>query len=424
MSLRRRGALLATATLLATTVAGATVVVAQDKVQVDVYDLHTVDPGRGFLDQITTAYEAEHPDVDINWVVLENEALKDKIAAELAADSPPDLFQSWGGGVLAEQVAAGMAQPIDEAVADVADTLSPGAMSLYRIDDVQYGLPYNFGMVGFWYNKALFEQAGIDAPPATWDELLADVQTLKDAGITPIAVGGSGNEWTEMFYWAYLATKIGGEAALSEAIATGDWTGDAFVKAGEQLQRLIELEPFQDGWEAATHDEQQGNFGNGKVAMELQGQWSAGAQKSQSESGEGIGDALAWFPFPSVEGGVGETDVFGGGDGFVVGRDAPPEAVEFLKYLVSSDIANQWAALNDGTLPPTKGAEEHIADPNLQQILTTLGGASYAQLYLDQVTPPAVGEVINESVAGLFVGALSPTDVAQAITDAAATDAG
>jgi raffinose/stachyose/melibiose transport system substrate-binding protein len=342
----------------------------------------------------------------------------------MAADAPPDLFQSWGGGVLEEQVAAGMAQPIDDAFADIKDTLSSGASSLYRVGDVQYGLPYNFGMVGFWYNKDQFEQAGITEPPATWEDLLADVQKLKDAGLTPIAVGGSGHEWTEMFWWAYLATKIGGQEALQNAIATGDWTGDAFVQAGEQLKRLIDMEPFQDGWAAATHDEQQGTFGNGKAAMVLQGQWTAGASASNSETGNGIGEALGWFPFPAVDGGAGGADVFGGGDGFVVGRDAPPEAIAFLKYLVSSDVANRWAALNDGTLPATKGSEAFVSDPNLQVIASAIAAAPYAQLFLDQVTPPAVGEVINESVAGLFKGVLAPADVAQAITDAADTAAG
>ena len=123
---------------------------------------------------------------------------------------------------------------------------------------------------------------------------------------------------------------------MNTAITTGDWTGDCFVKAGEALKQLIDLEPFQPGFQAATHDAQEGEFGNGKAAMMLQGQWAAGAQASNSESTKGIGDALGWAPFPSVEGGAGlPTDVFGGGDNFAVGRDAPPEAVEFLKYLTT-----------------------------------------------------------------------------------------
>ncbi len=417
---RQRVGFLATAGIAAAMIVGTTGVAAQDKVAFDLYDLHTVDPGLTFLKDVTAKWMAEHPNVQVNITTLENEALKDKIAAEMQSGNPPDLFQSWGGGVLNQQVAAGMAQPIDAAIADIAGSINPGAMSLFQSGGKQYGLPYNFGLVGFWYNKALFQQAGITAPPTTWAEYLADVQKLKDAGITPLSIG-AGDKWPAMFWWAYLALRIGGKDAMEHAISTGDWSGDAFVKAGEELKKLVDMAPFQDGALAATHDESQGVFGNGKAAMELQGQWAAGAQRSQSESGNGIGDALGWFSFPVVEGGAGViTDVFGGGDGFAVGRDAPPEAVDFLKYLVSPEVANKWAALNDGTLPPTNGAEAYVTDPGLKEVLAKRAEATFAQLYLDQATTPELGGAINDAVAGLVAGALTPQEVATTITDAAA----
>jgi raffinose/stachyose/melibiose transport system substrate-binding protein len=337
----------------------------------------------------------------------------------MQAGSAPDIFHSWGGGILAEQVDAGMVQSLEGQLDDW-DALNEGAMSVWQVGGEQYGVPYTFGLVGFFYNKDLFAQAGIDEPPATWDEFLEDVQALKDAGITPIAVAGQ-DKWPAMFYWAYLALRIGGQAAYEEAIATGNWDGPAFIEAGNQLKQLIDMEPFQEGFLAATYDKgQAADMGNAKVAMELMGQWAPGAQVANSESGEGIGDALGWFPFPAVEGGAGlPTDVFGGGDGYSLGKDAPPEALDFLKYLNSEAVSERFAALNTGILPTTEAATDAVTDPLLQTLLQKRSEATFAQLYLDQATTPALGAVINDSIQGLFAGTMSPEEVSAAITEAA-----
>ena len=393
---------------------------AAEPVTIEFYDLHINEPGKSLIAEIIAEYEADHPNVTIEPTILENEALKAKIATEMQAGNPPDLFQSWGGGVLAQQQEAGMVRAIDDDIADWKDTMNPAAMSIYQVDGVQYGIPYNFGLVGFWYNQDLFEQAGIASPPETWADFLAAVQKLKDAGITPIAVG-AGDKWPAMFWWAYLSLRAGGQAAMEEAISTGDWTGDAFVTAGTELKKLIDMEPFQESFLAATYPQQAATVGNGKAAMELMGQWAPGVEKDNSESKEGIGDALGWFGFPGLEGGAGApTDVFGGADGFAVGRDAPPEAVDFLKYFVSLEVATRFAELNDGTLPPTNGAEKAVTDPFLTTVLQKRGESSYAQLYLDQATSPELGAAINDAIQGLFAGTLTPEEVSQAITDAAA----
>ena len=145
-----------------------------------------------------------------------------------------------------------------------------------------YGVPWDMGMIGFWYNKDLFAQAGIEAPPTTWTELLEDVQKLKDAGITPIALG-EGDKWPGMHMWAYLVTRLGGKANFEGALLrTGSFTDAPFVEAGEKLQELIALEPFQDGFLGATYGDEATAMGNGKAAMELMGQWAPAVQKDNS----------------------------------------------------------------------------------------------------------------------------------------------
>jgi raffinose/stachyose/melibiose transport system substrate-binding protein len=334
----------------------------------------------------------------------------------------PDLFQTWGGGGLRQQVEAGFVKDITADIAGWKDEINAGALSMYEVDGKNYGIPFDLGLVGFWYNTASFEEAGITTLPATWAELLSTVQTLKDKDFVPVALAGR-DTWTGAFYWAYLAIRECGKAGMDKAVVEGDWSDPCFVKAGEDFLELIDLEPFQEGFLAAPWDgagssaAAQATF-NG--AIQLMGQWLPGTVNANSGGSRGMGEGLGWFPFPGVEGGAGDAfDGLGGGNGFAVGKDAPAETVDFLHHLVSLDAANRWGELGSGILPTTNGSEGSTTDPMLTLVLEGRAKAEFVQLYLDQATSPELGGAINEAVATLYAGTGTPESVVEAIQAAA-----
>jgi raffinose/stachyose/melibiose transport system substrate-binding protein len=391
------------------------------------WHISTADEHKALWQTMADEYMAMHPNVTIEITVLENEAFKTKLTTVMQSGEPPDIFQSWGGGVMNDYANAGLLQDItpylDADGGAWRDTFAPGALGVYSLNGKNYGVPWDMGMIGFWYNKDLFAQAGIEAPPTTWTELLADVQALKDAGITPIALG-EGDKWPGMHMWAYLATRIGGKDAFLGAGVnrTGSFTDPAFIQAGEMLQQLIALEPFQDGFLGATYPDEAALMGNGEAAMELMGQWAPAVEADSSVSKEGIGDALGFFPFPMVEGGKGDiNDAVGGGNGFAIGKDAPPEAIDFVKYLTSPENEARLAEIGVA-IPVVKGGEVGLQDPNMVQVQATFAKAEYFQLYYDQALPAAAGSVLNDSTQGIFAGTLTPEQAAQAIEDAVAAE--
>ena len=392
--------------------------VVAEPVTVTWWHISTKDPPLTDWQNMADEYMAAHPNVNIEITVLENEAFKTKLTTVMQSGEVPDIFQSWGGGTLKEQIDAGMLKDI---TADLdadggawRDTFAPGALAVFASDGKNYGVPWDMGMVGWWYNKDLFEQAGITSTPATWTEFLDDVQKLKDAGITPISLG-EGDTWTGMHIWSYLATRIGGEAAFTAAAdRSGSFTDPAFVQAGEELQKLIDMDPFQAGFLGATHDEMQATFGNGKAAMELSGQWAPSVEAANSADGVGVAN-LGMFNFPAVEGGVGKlTDVIGGGNGFAIGKDAEPEAIDFVKFL--TNVQNQTTVAASGTgIPVVKGAEVGLTDPNLLLVQQSFAAADYFQLYYDQELPSAMGGIINDAVQKLYAGTATAEEVAAEI---------
>ena len=399
---------------------------ATEKVTVTWWHITTDEKQAAVWQTLADSYTAEHPNVTIEISILENEAFKTKLTTVMQSGEPPDIFQSWGGGVMNEYIAAGLMKDItadlDADSGEWRDRFSPGALGVYALEGKNYGVPWDMGMVGFWYNKDLFTQAGIDAPPATWDELLADVTALKAAGITPIALG-EGDKWPGHFWFGYLATRICGQAGFTAAAArTGSFADPCFVEAANKILELNALEPFQDGFLGATYGDQSTVMGNGEAAMELMGQWAPGAEAGNSADGKGLGDKLGFFAFPAVAGGAGAgTDAFGGGNGFGVGKNASPEAVDFVKWLTTADA--QVACAQAGfCIPVVKGGEAGMSDPLLITLQETLSKAQYFQLYYDQALPPAVGSVVNDSIQGVFAGTLTPEQATQAIEDSAAQE--
>ena len=194
------------------------------------------------------------------------------------------------------------------------------------------------------------------------------------------------------------------------------------IKISDALKQLIDLKPFQDGFLGHAYGDADKVFANKQAAMQLMGQWELGSQKDNSPDKQGLGADLGWFPFPVIEGGAGDPgDAMGGGNGWAVGKNAPPEAIDFLKALTSKD--EQCAEAKNGmTLPVVPAAANCVADPYMKQIMDTVAKAKYFQLYYDQFLPPAVGAASNDAVQGLFAGTSSPADVAKLVQDSYAAE--
>lgn len=400
---------------------------AQDTTLVRWWHITTNEEQAALMQAAADSFVAANPNVEIEITVLENEAFKSRLTTVMQSGDPPDVFQTWGGGVLYQYAEAGLVRDLTDALATDGwgDSFAQSALMLHAHNGGVYGVPWNTGMVGFWYSKAKFQEAGIEAPPETWADFLTTVQTIKDAGITPISLGG-GDKWPVHFYWVYLAIRNGGKAAFDAAYnREGSFADEPFVQAGANLVELAELEPFQEGFLGATWPDAGVVYANGGAAMILMGHWfPASLDENLEDSTEARAD-LAFFPFPVVEGGAGEpNDVLGGGNGFAIGANAPDAAVDFVRHLTSVETQTEWAAEGFAVPPAVTAANEAVTDQNLLPVMEYLETAGYFQLYYDQFLPPAVGGVVNDESQALVAGAQTPEGAAQAIEASFAMESG
>lgn len=372
-------------------------------------------------------FMAANPNVTIEIEEIQNEDLqRTRIPTALQSGDAPDIFQQWGGGELAAQAQAGYLMDLSDVIPDTISNLG-GAVAPWQFEGKTYGIPYTFGVEGIWYRKSLFEQAGITEEPATMDELNDAVQALKDAGITPIAVG-AGDKWPAAHWWYNFALRSCDKDVLQASGTTFDFSDPCFVDAGTQLEDFLATQPFQDQYTSAPAQQvptsSAGLLATGNAAMELMGHWNIFVLEgfaADDAAKEALRADLGWFPMPATTGGKGDpTAALGGGDGFSCYVDAPKECADFLAYLASDDVQSRFAS-EVGGLPVAPGAASSVTNPNLQELAAVSGAAGYVQLWLDTTYGPNVGGAMNDGIVAIFAGTGDAQGVVDNMTAAAAT---
>jgi raffinose/stachyose/melibiose transport system substrate-binding protein len=371
-------------------------------------------PLLGVFTNIIKQFEAAHPNVTIHNVPMQNELFKTKVTPALRGNSPPDIFQQWGSGQQATQVQSGK-------LADISSDVSPWIGSLgtpateWQTNGKWYGVPYDLHVVGFWYRKDLFQQAGISSPPTTIAQLESDDATLRAHGITPITVG-SKDGWPDAFWWEYFAVRECSQSTITQAMSGVSLSAPCFTKASADLDAFMKTNPFQTGFLATPAQSVPNSsvalLANGKAAMELQGDWDPGAGAGLT-SDKNLFAKLGWFPFPSVPGGAGDPKaVLGGGDGYSCTTGASePACAEFLQFLTTPAVQKQIIGAGVG-LPANPAADSDLTVPAEQDAAAANSAAPYIAEYFDIALPTTPGQNLDNAVAKWFA---SPEPTGSAI---------
>ena len=372
-------------------------------------------PLLGVFNGIITSFEASHPNITIQNVPMQNELFKTKITPALRGNSPPDIYQQWGSGQEATQVGSGKVADISSDVSSWIGSLGTPATE-WQTNGKWYGVPYDLHVVGFWYRKDLFQQAGITTPPTTIPQLEADDAQLRAHGITPMGLG-SKDGWPDAFWWEYFAVRECSQSTVTQAMSSVKLSAPCFTKASADLNAFVKTNPFQPGFLATPAQSVPGSsvgmLANGKVAMELQGDWEPAAGSGLT-SDKNFDSQLGWFPFPAVPGGAGNPKaVLGGGDGYSCTTGAAePACAEFLQYLTSAAAQKQIVGAGAG-LPANPAAAGDLAVPAEKDAAAANSAAPYIAEYFDTALPTTPGQNLDNAVAKWFA---SPDSTGSGIT--------
>lgn len=139
---------------------------------------HYTDAQRAPLTACLRIYESQHPGIRIvNQQAEIDDYLQTALTARLSGTAPDiyNVYSLWA----AQLVGAGMLdKPPVEIQRQVSADYVPGTVDAIKVAGAAWGIPTEVSTFMLIYNKKLFQQAGIPAPPGDWDELVADAARM------------------------------------------------------------------------------------------------------------------------------------------------------------------------------------------------------------------------------------------------------
>ncbi len=295
---------------------------------------------------ITAMCEKYKEEVDPNFTwefeYVDSDNLKTKVQTLAASDDLPDMFAYDAGTPLVDLIEADLVLDVTQALTDagVYDKLDNGATTylaaLTGTENI-YDLPLGLNIEGFWYNKALFEQAGITSAPATWEEMLTAADKLLDAGIQPFATG-AGDSWpaTRLIH-AYAIRLMGKDCMQQAADGTTAYNSEGFVAAAQMIQDMNQKGYFGVGATTVDQNTAADMVLSGEAAMIYNGSWYTSALNADTNPAGA--DGIGFFNIPTVDGGKGTGTEYAMNCGTILclnKKSYDDTMANFLKYFVTN----------------------------------------------------------------------------------------
>ena len=348
------------ATMLSATAVTAS---AADKKEVVIWDYFETDAQKEMIQSLMDGFNASQDEYEATHVYVPFSDYEKQLTLGIASGELPDLV-ILDGCSMASFIQLGLFGDISDADINW-DEYIEGPLESTMMDGKHYGIPFATNCTALYYNKDMFDAAGIDYPDenTTWDEFHEMAKALTKDGVY-----GFGNAATntdegtfQCLQWLYTAggsytdIEVGVDAykLMQEMIEDGSWTKECV------------------NW---TQSDVNNNFMAGNLAMQQNGPWQIpGIEANAPDLNYGV----TVLPKKDADSGQ-ATSILGGENMGVVNKDDTSGAEAFLKYYDQTDVMVD-AMKQYGSYPPkteaandTYWTEDPIQKAFLTQIETSI----------------------------------------------------
>lgn len=375
------------------------------------------------LTKICDAYKEINPNFNYEYELVSSDNLKQKVATLAASNDLPDIFVYEAGKPIVELIEADKLVDIGAELDTLGlkDYMNPSAVSLLETlsgTDTIYDLPLGHNVEGFWYNKALFEEAGVEVPN-TWDEFEEVLSKLNDAGIQPLTTGGSDKWGATRLINAYTVRTMGADAMDKADRGEAQYTEEGYVAAAQKLQDWSTAGYFGEGITTVDMNTAGTMLMTGKAAIFYNGSWFSSNLNDETENLAGE-DGIGFFNIPVVDESISSATEYSMNCGNILcfSKDKYDEATSwFLKYFVEN-IGNV-AMTEQGSLKGyTYTVDEGEMTGYTKLVLDEIAKAETACTWYEATMGSETGTVAQENVQTLLNGDMTAEEYMQSIQDA------
>jgi multiple sugar transport system substrate-binding protein len=366
----------------------------------------TAEPAtRPAMQTVIAAFERDHPDTQIRSIPVSFSDILHQLIVQTTAGNPPDIAQIAGNDTVALQ-ATGALQPLDGIVPPAfLESLYPSEVTLGRFGGSLYAVPWVVAPLGFWYNRTLMKQAGLDPakPPATFSTWMDDMRAIKakDPNLVPFGLDTSNRSFGLDVNWSFIrsfgAEPLGAhapDANTPQMIAYLTWVRTLADRGYTLPGKLLgEFRPL-----AARN----------QLAFAFDGPYLAGVILGLNKDMTPAGLYATW----------GVTVLPAGADGrhysiptdhqlvmFKAARDKQA-AWAFMRYLVSDRAAIETYTLTSGVIPPLRNGTamfpaqmgNPIVQAYVKNVIPTVVRPDWGALYTKAY--PAIMTGVQQAISG------------------------
>jgi N-acetylglucosamine transport system substrate-binding protein len=305
--------------------------------------------GREFWDALAVKFQEAYPGTKIH--ITANPRIGEMIRPKMVAGNIPDFIYLDAGeqsGVVNSLIKNRQLTDLTEVFNSLSpdteqpirDRILPGLLdsdicSPYG-DGRVYLAPYNYGVMGLWYNKDLFERKNI-TPPGTWDEFFALKDTAKREGRALFTYQGIYPAYNEEIMVPALYSA-GGRETVDQYFNFTDnlWDSEPAKKVLDIFGRIAAGDMLMKGTVALNHTQAQTEFMKGNAMFIINGSWFEG---EMTEAPREDGFRFGFLGIPAFKAGDPVTCLMNPETLMIPAKAKNPElAREFLKFIYTDDV--------------------------------------------------------------------------------------